>query len=104
MTPIRRMTMTSGSISLLLRLLAAAFSTLVLLEPLAACAQAQAPSETDRRAEKKAVAPAAGLSAELMYRLLVGDIAFQRGEPGLAARAYLEAARDVRDVRVARRA
>jgi len=45
-----------------------------------------------------------GLSPELMYRLLVGDIALQRGEPGLAARAYFEAARDTRDSRLARRA
>jgi len=45
-----------------------------------------------------------GLSAEMMYRLLVGDIALQRGEPALAARAYFEAARDTRDPRLARRA
>jgi tetratricopeptide (TPR) repeat protein len=45
-----------------------------------------------------------GLSAEMMYRLLVGDVALQRGEPGLAARAYYEAARDTRDARLARRA
>ncbi len=45
-----------------------------------------------------------GLSAELMYRLLVGDIALQRGEPAIAARAYFEAARDTRDARLARRA
>jgi tetratricopeptide (TPR) repeat protein len=45
-----------------------------------------------------------GLTAELMYRLLVGDIALQRGEPALAARAYFEAARDTRDARLARRA
>ncbi len=44
------------------------------------------------------------LTAELMYRLLVGDIALQRGEPALAARAYLEAARETRDVTLARRA
>ena len=54
-----------------------------------------------------APAPAAadeGLSAELMYRLLLGDVALQRGEPALAARAYLEAARETRDPMLARRA
>ncbi|MEO8675527.1 MAG: tetratricopeptide repeat protein [Casimicrobiaceae bacterium] len=53
-----------------------------------------------------APAPAAaeGLSAELMYRLLLGDVALQRGEPALAARAYLEAARETRDPQLARRA
>src|SRR5512132_2238694 len=45
-----------------------------------------------------------GLTAELMYRLLVGDIALQRGEPALAARAYFEAARETRDPTLARRA
>jgi tetratricopeptide (TPR) repeat protein len=44
------------------------------------------------------------LSAEIMYRILVGDIALQRGEPGLAARAYYEAARDAQDANLARRA
>ena len=39
-----------------------------------------------------------------MYRLLVGDIALQRGDPALAARAYYEAAKEVRDPRLARRA
>jgi len=37
--------------------------------------------------------PAASVRAELVYRLLLGDVALQRGEPGLAARAYLDAAR-----------
>lgn len=44
------------------------------------------------------------LSAETFYRILVGDVALQRGEPGLAARAYFEAARDTRDAYLARRA
>jgi len=45
-----------------------------------------------------------GLTPELMYRILVGDVALQRGDPALAARAYFEAARDARDARLARRA
>ena len=45
-----------------------------------------------------------GLTAELMYRLLIGDIALQRGEPALAARAYFEAAREAKDPTLARRA
>ena len=71
-----------------------------------------APARRRRRraAAEDARAPGAGprrtgeLSAELMYRLLVGDIALQRGEPALAARAYYEAAREARDPRFARRA
>lgn len=45
-----------------------------------------------------------GLTPELMYRILLGDVALQRGEPALAARAYLEAARETRDVSLAKRA
>ena len=39
-----------------------------------------------------------------MYRILVGEIALQRGEPGVAARAYYEAAREAQDAGLARRA
>ena len=45
-----------------------------------------------------------GLSADLFYQLLLADIALQRGDPALAARAYLEVARELKDVRLARRA
>ncbi|MFO1315346.1 MAG: tetratricopeptide repeat protein [Burkholderiales bacterium] len=46
----------------------------------------------------------AGLTADVFYRLLLGDVALQRGETSLAARAYFEAARDTRDPRLAKRA
>src|SRR6266851_5307818 len=49
-------------------------------------------------------AQARELTAETLYRVLVGDIALQRGEPGLAARAFYEAARDAEDPALARRA
>ena len=39
-----------------------------------------------------------------MYRVLVGNIALQRGEPAIASRAYLEAARAAQDPALARRA
>jgi len=48
--------------------------------------------------------PAPTLSADTMYRILVGEIALQRGEPALAARAYYEAARDAEDASLAQRA
>ncbi len=74
---------------------------MLVLVPAAAVAQdagsqAPAPAEKPRQT--------ADISAELMYRLLVADIALQRGDPALAARAYLEAARDAKDARLARRA
>jgi tetratricopeptide (TPR) repeat protein len=72
--------------------LALALATLV---PLSALADAPA---------SDAAAVRAGMSAELMYRLMVADIALQRGQPALAARAYYEAAREAREPAFARRA
>src|SRR5689334_6339365 len=45
-----------------------------------------------------------GISADLFYRLLLGDVALQRGDATLAARAYLDAAREAQDARIAKRA
>ncbi len=45
-----------------------------------------------------------GLTADIFYRVILGDVALQRGEASLAARAYFEAARDAKDPRLARRA
>src|SRR5207248_150596 len=60
-------------------------------------AHAQAPGAT-----LEAVPSA--LTADIMYRVLVGELALQRGEPSLAARAYYEAARDAQDPTLAQRA
>jgi tetratricopeptide (TPR) repeat protein len=60
------------------------------------------PAGVAARAEQPRASPA--LTADLMYRLLIGDIALQRGEPALAARAYYEAAREAKDPLLARRA
>ena len=69
-------------------------------------AAAQQSSPGRRRSADKLSPPAAqeGLSADLFYKLLLGDVALQRGDTALAARAYFEAARESRDPRVARRA
>jgi len=45
-----------------------------------------------------------GLTADVFYRVLLADVALQRGETSLAARAYYEAARESRDPRIAKRA
>ena len=45
-----------------------------------------------------------GMSAELFYRIMLGDVALQRDEPALAARAFYEAAREARDADLAQRA
>lgn len=48
--------------------------------------------------------PESELTPEVLYKILVGDVALQRGEPEIAARAYFEAARDSDDAQLARRA
>src|SRR5262249_43257662 len=67
-------------------------------------ASAQFPGNEPATPAKPAAGTPSGLSAELMYRILLGDVALQRGEPALAARSYLEAARETRDPVLARRA
>jgi tetratricopeptide (TPR) repeat protein len=44
------------------------------------------------------------LTADLFYRLLLGDVALQRGDVAVAARSYIDAARAAGDARLARRA
>jgi tetratricopeptide (TPR) repeat protein len=72
--------------------------------PLAACAQIPSPGLAPHAAPAPSPAGDKGLSADVFYRLLLGDVALQRGETSLAARAYFEAARDARDPRLAKRA
>jgi len=65
---------------------------------------AQTPGAQQSAPDAAAADPSAELSAETVYRILVGEIALQRGEPALAARAYYEAARDAQDPALAQRA
>ena len=55
-------------------------------------------------AEKDQIYPKIALSSQLLYTFLLADIAAQRGQPELAAQAYLALAKDTRDLRAARRA
>ncbi len=55
-------------------------------------------------ARSKPAPPGDGVSPDIFYRVLLGDVALQRGEPALASRAYLDAARETRDATLARRA
>jgi tetratricopeptide (TPR) repeat protein len=87
-------------------LAALALAASLALAPTLLAAQPRTVPEAEKPAPANAdkPGPAEDISAELMYRLLVGDIALQRGDPALAARAYFEAAKDARDARLARRA
>jgi tetratricopeptide (TPR) repeat protein len=48
--------------------------------------------------------PPQELTEPMLYEFLLGEIAAQRGSPGLAAQTYLELAKRTRDPRIARRA
>lgn len=48
--------------------------------------------------------PAVELTQELLYKLMMGEIALQRGQPQAAVQAFLEVARETGDPRVAQRA
>ena len=61
-------------------------------------------SAAGQPASRRRARTRAGLTADIFYRVILGDVALQRGETSLAARAYFEAARDARDPRLARRA
>jgi len=67
-------------------------------------AVAQPTNPSPRQPTEPTPAPAAPFNPDVMYRILVGDIALQRGEPAIAARAYYEAAREAQDATLARRA
>ena len=70
---------------------------------------AVAAAQTSAAAAKPVAAPVengstVNLTADLFYRLLLGDVAFQRGHADVSASAYIDAARDANDPRLADRA
>jgi len=48
--------------------------------------------------------PGVDLSEELLFKLMLAEVAMQRGQPHIAVQTYLEVARETRDPRVAQRA
>ena len=57
-----------------------------------------------RPVEPPAVLPSHALTSDILYKLLMGEIAGQRGNLRFAAKAYLDIAQNTRDPRLARRA
>jgi len=53
---------------------------------------------------RKPPLPDIELSEELLFKMMVAEVAVQRGQPHIAVQAYLELARETRDPRVAQRA
>ncbi len=96
------------------------FIVLAACAALAACAQApsrapqdEAPAAGEARPPRGVVAkpetsrpplPGVELSEELMFKMMMAEVALQRGQPHIAVQAYLELARETRDPRVAQRA
>ncbi|MGH8661431.1 MAG: tetratricopeptide repeat protein [Burkholderiales bacterium] len=85
---------------------------------LAACAQQQpvqdeapGPDEAQQPrvvittpAPSQPTLPDVELSEELLYKLMLAEVALQRGQPHIAVQTYLELARTTRDPRIAQRA
>jgi len=89
---------------------------------LAACAQAplraespqaQAPAKGEPRPPRvvvqkpeprKAPLPGVDLSEDLLFKMMLAEVAVQRGQPHIAVQTYLELARETRDPRIAQRA
>jgi tetratricopeptide (TPR) repeat protein len=82
--------------------LRAAFTAVALA--VAASVPAWAAEAADEPAASRAPASGVELNADLFYRLLLGDVALQRGDLAVSARAYLVAARTTQDPRLAERA
>jgi tetratricopeptide (TPR) repeat protein len=82
--------------------LRAAFTAVALA--VAASVPAWAAEAADEPAASRAPASGVELNADLFYRLLLGDVAWQRGDLAVSARAYLDAARTTQDPRLAERA
>jgi hypothetical protein len=88
---------------------------LALCAALVACAQPSPLGDEATPAKKPRVVvakPEAGrpalpdveLSEELLFKMMVAEIAMQRGQPHIAVQTYLELARATRDPRIAQRA
>jgi tetratricopeptide (TPR) repeat protein len=69
--------------------------------PSKAPARARAPIRTPA---KPATLPAHELSQAILFKLLLAEVAMQRGQPNVAVQSYLELTRETRDPRVAQRA
>ncbi|MCC7038838.1 MAG: tetratricopeptide repeat protein [Burkholderiales bacterium] len=106
--PVRRITPTDRRFVASMPALAIAVA-MALAAPAAAQDPAPAPAPDSAPAAPGAqsgtpASPPSDLSADVFYRVILGNVAEQRGEIALAARAFFEAARDTRDPRLAARA
>jgi len=76
----------------------------ILLGPVGGAFAQAADENVVKSAQREAQLPNEPLSEDVLYGLLLGEIAAQRGDADLAAKTYLELAKRTHDPRVARRA
>ncbi len=88
----------------LFSLLLAAACTAPAPKPEATVAQDQAPSAAETELPTEPVRPNIELTGDLLYRIMLAEIAGQRGELGAALETYMDLARSTRDVKLAERA
>lgn len=65
---------------------------------------AQVAKPRAKPAPRKPLLPAHELSEDLLYRIMLAEVALQRGQPNIAVPAFLELAQETRDPRIAQRA
>ena len=65
---------------------------------------AAARAKSRRAAPPRVELPSVDLTEQLMFKLMLAEVALQRGQPEVAVPAFLELARETRDPRVAQRA
>jgi tetratricopeptide (TPR) repeat protein len=90
------------------------FLVLAVCAALAACAQQPQQAAQDEATAPRVVTarpeplrpplPAVELSEELLFRVMLAEVALQREQPHIAVQTYLELARETRDPRIAQRA
>ncbi|MGH8701663.1 MAG: tetratricopeptide repeat protein, partial [Burkholderiales bacterium] len=96
------------------------FIVLAACAALAACVQQsprapgdEAPGQDEAKSPRVVVAkpepshpplPGVELSEELLFKMMLAEVALQRGQPHIAVQTYLELARETRDPRIAQRA
>ena len=66
--------------------------------------QPQPKAEVAKPAPRKPPLPSQELTEQILFKLMLAEVAAQRGQPNVAVPAYLDLARETKDPRIARRA
>ena len=106
----------AAAFSLMTRFLTAACAAVLASAPLAHAresshdalrveiAQAAPAKKPAAKSAARAALPNVALTEQLMYKMMMAEVAMQRGQPHIGIPAYVELARETRDPRIAQRA